>query len=38
MKQMVSISFYKKHETTWDELQRLALDTIAKLGEEVEVP
>lgn len=33
---MVSISFYKKHETTWDELQMLALDTIAKFEEEVD--
>ena len=36
MKQMVSVSFYKKHETNWDELQMLALDTIAKFEEEVD--
>ena len=33
---MISVSFYKKHETTWDELQMLALDTIAKFEEEVD--
>jgi hypothetical protein len=36
MNQMVVVNFYKKHETTWDELQMLALDTIAKFEEEVD--
>ena len=36
MKEMVVVNFYKKHQTNWDELQMLALDTIAKFEEEVD--
>lgn len=33
---MVVVNFHKIYETTWDELQMLALDTIAKFEEEVD--
>ncbi len=33
---MVIVNFYKKHKTSWEELQMLALDTIALFEEEVE--
>jgi len=36
MKEMVIVNFYKKFETKWDELQMMALDTIAKMEETIE--
>ena len=36
MKEMVIVNFYKKYEANWDELQMMALDTIAKMEETLE--
>lgn len=36
MKEMVIVNFYKKYEANWDELQMMALDTIAKMEESLE--
>lgn len=33
---MVIVNFYKKYEANWDELQMMALDTIAKMEETLE--
>ncbi len=33
---MVIVNFYKKYEVNWDELQMMALDTIAKMEETLE--
>jgi len=36
MKEMVIVNFYKIYEANWDELQMMALDTIAKMEESLE--